>query len=240
MAPRFYTPQAQFEIGQKTLLTKEARHHAGRVLRMVAGDRATLFDGAGLEADGPIAFEGADAWITVQNIRRPDCESPVAMTLVQALVAPEKMDWIVEKAVELGVVRIVAVPARRSVTKLTAERLTKRIAHWTDVAVSACEQCGRAVVPTIEYMPLTQALESVTADARLMLAPGAQSKPSLANLHSAAFAVGPEGGFDEEEIALASSLGWTSTLMGPRVLRTETAGIVAASLIGATSGDLTR
>ena len=92
--PRFYTPQARFEIGGKALLTEQARHHAGRVLRMKAGDRAVLFDGDGMQAAGPIHFEGKDAWIVVQSVCRPEVESPVAVTLVQALVSPEKMDWI--------------------------------------------------------------------------------------------------------------------------------------------------
>ena len=90
--PRFYTPQVLFVVGGKALLTEQARHHAGRVLRMKAGDRAVLFDGKGLEAAGPIHFEGKDAWIDVQSVSCPPVESPVAITLVQALVSPEKME----------------------------------------------------------------------------------------------------------------------------------------------------
>ena len=235
-APRFYCPQAEFVIGQKTLLPEKARHHAGRVLRMVAGDAAILFDGRGLEASGPIAFEGRDAWITVESIARTANESPVAITLVQAMVSPEKMDWIIEKAVETGVSRIVAVPAARSVTRLSGERLQKRLAHWVETAVSACSQCGRAVVPEIEAMSLARALE-IEAQARFILAPGSTSAPKLTKLSSVVFAVGPEGGFDEAEIAQALEAGWQSALIGPRVLRTETAGIVAATLANAASGD---
>ena len=234
--PRFYTPQARFEIGGKALLTEQARHHAGRVLRMKAGDRAVLFDGDGMQAAGPIHFEGKDAWIVVQSVCRPEVESPVAVTLVQALVSPEKMDWIIEKAVETGVSRIVVVPAKRSMTKLAGERLQKRLQHWESVAVSACAQSGRTRVPEISFMSFDKALR-LQADARILLAPSASTPPKARGLSSCLLAVGPEGGFDDEEIQAALDNGWQCALIGPRVLRTETAGIVAVTLINAASGD---
>lgn len=234
--PRFYCPDTVFTLGDKALLPEKARHHAGRVLRMVAGDTALLFDGKGNEALGPIAFEGKDAWIKVNEIRQSQTESPVDITLVQALVSPEKLDWIVEKAVECGVKRVVVVPAMRSVTKLSGDRLTKRLEHWKDVALSAVSQCGRAVVPAVEFMPFAKALE-LEAQARFILAPGSDKTPKLTDLRSVIFAVGPEGGFDEKEIELALDHGWQSALIGPRVLRTETAGIVAVTLANAASGD---
>ncbi len=234
--PRFYTPQVPFVVGGKALLTEQARHHAGRVLRMKAGDRAVLFDGKGLEAAGPIHFEGKDAWIDVQSVSCPPVESPVAITLVQALVSPEKMDWIIEKAVETGVSRIVIVPARRSMTKLAGDRLQKRLEHWLSVAVSACAQSGRTRVPEISFMHFEQALD-LKADARIVLAPAASTPPKAANLSSCLLAVGPEGGFDDEEIQAALDKGWQCALIGPRVLRTETAGIVAVALVNAASGD---
>ena len=128
-------------------------------------------------------------------------------------------------------------PAARSVTKLTAERAAKRLAKCVDIAAGAAEQCGRAVVPSISFMPLAQALD-LEDQARFILAPGATSAPKLTELTSCTFAVGPEGGFDQAEIALACEKGWQCTLIGPRVLRTETAAIVFASLVGAASGDL--
>ena len=214
--PRFYCPGATFVLHEKCVLPEKARHHAGRVLRMKAGETATLFDGKGMEASGPI---------------------PVRMRLVQALVSPEKTDWIIEKAVETGISEIVLVPTARSVTKLTAERAAKRLAKCTDIAAGAAEQCGRAVVPSISFMPLAQALD-LEDEARFILAPGATSAPKLTELTSCTFAVGPEGGFDETEITLACEKGWQCALIGPRVLRTETAAIVFASLVGAASGDL--
>ena len=117
------------------------------------------------------------------------------------------------------------------------ERAAKRLAKCTDIASAAAEQCGRAVVPSISFMPLAQALE-LEDEARFILAPGAASAPKLSGLTSCTFAVGPEGGFDDAEIALACEKGWQCALIGPRVLRTETAAIVFASLVGAASGDL--
>lgn len=237
LMPRFYCPGATFVLHEKCVLPEKARHHAGRVLRMKAGETATLFDGKGMEASGPIAFEGKDGFIVVESLTRSTVESPVRMRLVQALVSPEKTDWIIEKAVETGISEIVLVPTARSVTKLTAERAAKRLAKCTDIASAAAEQCGRAVVPSISFMPLAQALE-LEDEARFILAPGAASAPKLSGLTSCTFAVGPEGGFDDAEIALACEKGWQCALIGPRVLRTETAAIVFASLVGAASGDL--
>ena len=236
-APRFYTPEADFVVGNRTYLTDKARHHAGRVLRMVAGDTALLFDGCGNLASGPIAFEGKDAYITVNAVSRPNVETPVAITLVQALVSPEKMDWIVEKAVETGVSRIVVVPCARTQIKLAGDRLEKRLQHWRDVAISATEQCGRNTVVDVTFMKQAEAFAGIRADRRFMLAPGAQQGAHLSGAHSAAFAVGPEGGFSPEEIACAVEAGWQCALIGPRVLRTETAGIVAATLANAAAGD---
>ena len=239
-APRFYTPGATFELGTKTLLSERARHHAGRVLRMVAGDEAVLFDGQGHCARGPIAFGGPDAWITVQAIEEPAVESPLAITLIQSFVAPEKADWILDKAIELGVKRVIFTPAERSVTRLSGDRLTKRLAHWQDVAVSACEQSGRCVLPAVETAPnLPAALAGVQAQSRIILAPGATEPVRLTNLTSCAFAVGPEGGFSAAEIQAAVDAGWQCCLLGPRVLRTETAGLAAIAAANALSGDFT-
>lgn len=205
---------------------------------MLAGDAAVLFDGKGTCATGPIGFEGKDAYVTVESIERPPVETPVRITLLQALVSPDKMDWIVEKAVETGVAVIAVVPARRSVTKLTDERLAKRLTHWQDIAVSACEQCGRNTVPEIRFYKKPElAFADIEAERRFILSPGSDAAAKLSQCTSVAFAVGPEGGYDAQEIALAVEHGWQCVLIGPRVLRTETAGIVAAALANAASGD---
>ena len=161
------------------------------------------------------------------------------MTLVQSLVAPEKMEWIMEKAVETGISAILLVPAERSVTKLSGDRLAKRLSRLTDIARSAAEQCGRNVVPSISAAPtLKSGLAEAEGEIRLMLAPGAEPRIPKAirpGLRSAAFAVGPEGGFTSAEIELAAASGWTPMLLGPRVLRTETAGLAGFKRLPETS-----
>ena len=236
---RFYSPQsAPYKLGERAYLSEAARHHAGRVLRAVAGDPMQLFDGQGHSAIGPIAFEGKDAWITVEKVATPQTESPVRLTLVQAMVNNDKADWIVEKAVEAGVAAIVFTPAARSITKLSGEKLQKRLERWKDIAIGACEQCGRNVLPEITASAsLEAALKSVAADVRWLMHPGEVSAPVLGSARSAAFAVGPEGGFAAEEVALARTLGWQCAVLGPRVLRTETAGLAAAVFLNTRLGD---
>ena len=239
MAPRFYTPDTRFEVGSPAALTQKARHHAGRVLRMVAGETAVLFDGKGTQASGPISFDEQGASILVEEVSTPAVESPVQTILLQSLVALEKMDWILEKAVETGVAKIIVFPSERSVVKLPAERLAKRLTHWQDVIVGACEQCGRSVVPALAFQKnLEAALGSADAPVRYILSPGGSQAPKLTELQAVAFAAGPEGGFSAQEISLACSLGWQPALIGPRVLRTETAGLVAITLANAASGDM--
>ena len=149
-------------------------------------------------------------------------ESPLAITLLQSLVAPEKADWIVEKAVEAGISEIVFMPAERSVTKLAGERLEKRLARLTDIARSAAEQCGRNVVPLVRAVPSLEAgFKTVSGGVKFVLAPGADASAAssmLPGLLSVAFAVGPEGGFSAREIELAAAHGWRPQLLGLRHL----------------------
>ena len=167
------------------------------------------------------------------------------ITLLQSFVSPEKTEWIVEKGVEAGMHEFVFAPAARSVTKLSGERLEKRLQRLRDIARAAAEQCGRNVVPAIRAYPsLSAAFSDSTAELKLVLAPGANAgtpperlRPGLA---SVAVAIGPEGGFDAEEIAAAESFGWRAQLLGPRVLRTETAGLAAAVWLQTLAGDYPR
>lgn len=237
---RFYSPQsAPYAVGERAYLSQAARHHAGRVLRAVAGDPVLVFDGAGNAAQGPIAFEGADAWITVQSVVRPETESPLRLTLLQSMVNNDKADWIVEKAVEAGVSHLLFMPAARSITKLSGDKLEKRLARWRDIAVGACEQCGRCTLPTIDVASKFEAaLSSVQSEVKWLMHPGEAAGPTLpAAATSAAFAVGPEGGFTPEEVDAARALGWQCAVLGPRVLRTETAGLAAAVYLNTRLGD---
>lgn len=244
-APRFYVDVDADELNKalaekaEVVLPAKAAHHAGRALRLRTGEEVVVFNGTGRQWRGSIRFDQQGAYVALGATETPRVEPPVRMTLVQALVSPDKLDWIVEKAVETGVSEIVLTPAARSVTKLAGDRLEKRIQKLRDIAVSAAEQCGRNVVPGIRAAASFKvAMTQTEADRRLMLAPGALKGTRLSGgEHSVAFAVGPEGGFSPEEIALAEEAGWLAVLLGPRVLRTETAGIAAAVWLNTLTGD---
>ena len=226
--PRFFLDLPDDFDGPEAVLPPKTAHHAGRTLRLAAGEPVEVFNGRG------------GLWRGALGGKAPSTtESPLAVTLVQSFVSPEKTDWIVEKAVELGVARVILTPAERSVTKLAGDRLEKRLQKLAETAKAACEQCGRNLIPEIKAAPnLKAALEAADADVRLMLAPGAlQPAALLKDARSVAFAVGPEGGFSERELALGDELGWSRALLGPRVLRTETAGLAAAVWAQTVAGD---
>ena len=224
--PRFFidAPTDAFQLGGRFELPPKTARHAGRSLRLAAGEIVELFNGTGAAWSGPVGFSDASAWVELEHRTDRTAESPLAITLLQSLVAPEKADWIVEKAVEAGISEIIFMPAERSVTKLAGERLEKRLARLTDIARSAAEQCGRNVVPLVRAVPSLEA----------------GFKSMLPGLLSVAFAVGPEGGFSAREIELAAAHGWRPQLLGPRVLRTETAGLAAAIWAQTLVGDLPR
>lgn len=237
MAPRFYI-DTDLSAQKILVLPEKAAHHAGRVLRMREGDSAVLFDGKGNEAEVIMHFSAAQTEAEIISVRKNPTESPLKSTLIQSLVSQEKLDWILEKATELGVTKIVIVPTERSVTKLDAKRLQKRLIQWKGTVLSACEQCGRAVLPEILYYEdLQKALLDNKSDTNIVLAPAAAKGFSLNKTESITFAVGPEGGFSAEEIELATQLGYESRLLGPRVLRTETAGLAALAVAQCLSGD---
>ena len=172
-----------------------------------------------------------------QDVER---ESPLAVTLVQALQAGEKMDFTIQKAVELGVRDIVPVESRRSVLRLSGDRAAKRVAHWQGVAASACEQCGRNQVPLVAPLEKLENWLARPADAslRLVLAPDAEE--ALVDLPPASavqLLIGAEGGLDPQEVLAAKQAGFRPVRMGPRVLRTETAGLAALAILQALWGD---
>jgi len=240
--PRFFidAPTDAFQLGGRFELPPKTARHAGRSLRLAAGEIVELFNGTGAAWSGPVGFSDASAWVELEHRTDRTAESPLAITLLQSLVAPEKADWIVEKAVEAGISEIIFMPAERSVTKLAGERLEKRLARLTDIARSAAEQCGRNVVPLVRAVPSLEAgFKTVSGDVKFVLAPGADASAAssmLPGLLSVAFAVGTEGGFS----ARPAAHGWRPQLLGPRVLRTETAGLAAAIWAQTLVGDLPR
>ena len=238
MAPRFYV-DSEFQPDDTLVLPEKPAHHASRVLRMREGDSAVLFDGRGNEAHCVLHFFSDRTEAQILTVTKSHTESPLKTVLIQALVSQEKLDWILEKATELGVSKIIIVPAERSVTKLDPKRLEKRLTQWKNTVLSACEQCGRSVLPEVIYCSkLENALKEHKSELNFVLAPAAQNRLPQEKSTSITFAVGPEGGFSEEEIALANEIDYKSALLGPRVLRTETAGIVVLTAAQCIMGDL--
>lgn len=200
-----------------------------------------LFDGRGGEYLAHIQrIERERVVAELASWQEVERESPLAVTLVQALQAGEKMDFTIQKAVELGVRDIVPVESRRSVLRLSGERAAKRVAHWQGVAASACEQCGRNQVPLVAPLErLDQWLARPANGAlRLMLAPDAdQALADLPPASAVQLLIGAEGGLDPQEVLAARQAGFRPVRMGPRVLRTETAGLAALAILQALWGD---
>ena len=231
--------------GLRADLPAAVARHVVNVLRLRRGDELTLFDGAGGEyACRIVTAASGEVAVDVLEWRAVEREAPLAITLVQALQAGEKMDMTVQKAVELGVARIVPVTSRRSVVRLDGARALRRIEHWRAVAVAACEQCGRNRLPEVAAL---ESLESWLARPqapgalRLMLAPEAQQ-----TLHRIAppatgatleLLIGAEGGLAPEEMQWAVLAGFVSVRLGPRILRTETAGLATLAAIQCLWGD---
>ncbi len=215
--------------------------HAVRVLRLPPGAALVLFDGRGGEYPAHIQrIERDRVFADLAEWRDVERESPLAVTLVQALQAGDKMDFTIQKAVELGVRDIVPVESRRSVLRLTGERAAKRVAHWQGVAAAACEQCGRNQVPMVA--PLEKLENWLARPApgamRLMLAPNAeQSLRELSPGGPVQLLIGAEGGLDPQEVLAAQQAGFQAVRLGPRVLRTETAGLAALAILQALRGD---
>lgn len=239
--PRFFCNRPM-RVGASVELPQEVAHHALRVLRLRLGATIMLFDGSGGEYRACLLDGGRRATVQIESFDPVERESPLAVTLAQALPSGDKMDWIIEKAVELGVSAIVPLIAERSVVRLAGERAEKRTAHLRGVARAACGQCGRNIVPAVEaIVSLSEFLAAgVSTDAmRLVLSPGGAGR--LAELappeQGVALLVGPEGGWSDAEMAAIRYCGWSELTLGPRILRTETAGPAALAALQACWGD---
>lgn len=229
--------------GARVTLPEAAAGHLLRVLRAVAGDACVLFNGDGFDYDARIVtVDKRDAEVEVLSARAIANESPLRITLLQALARGEKMDWILQKATELGVAAFVPVASERSEVKLDGERVDKRVAHWRSVVVAACEQSGRARVPQVATpTSLVQALPTLPAGSRrLLLDP--DSVHGLRTLDDGdnrelVLAIGPEGGWSPRDCETLRVAGFAGIRLGPRVLRTETAGLAAIAALQARRGD---
>ena len=231
------------------LLPAAPSAHLLRVLRLRPGSELTLFNGRGGEYAATLVDTGkAGARVTVGAHDPVERESPLRLTLLQGVARGERMDFIVQKATELGVQRIVPLSCEFSVVRLDAARLQRRASHWRAVAIAACEQCGRNRLPQVESVgDLTAACadghdagDAGDAGLRLMLLP--QAPASLASLatgrRSVVLLVGPEGGLSGREQLTAQRSGFQACRLGPRILRTETAPLAALAALQALAGDL--
>ncbi len=230
------------KVGQELFLSELATNHLVRVLRLGVDDTCVLFNGDGFDYQAKItsvAKRGAGvAIISAQAVQN---ESPVHITLVQGIARGEKMDWILQKATELGVQRIVPVITDRTEVKLDSERSDKKMNHWLGVVASACEQSGRARLPEImEPCALANWPLQDTNFNKFSLDPkGVFGFSDLAKTKpvSVSLAIGPEGGFSERDLATLKAGGYEGLRMGPRILRTETAGPAAIAALNVLCGD---
>jgi 16S rRNA (uracil1498-N3)-methyltransferase len=230
-------------VGAELPLPAQASEHAARVLRLVAGDPLTLFNGDGHDYAATILTVGKrEITVRISGKLALENESPLPLTLAQGVARGDKMDFIVQKATELGVVRIVPLLTERSEVKLDAARAEKRLAHWQAVAASACEQSGRARLPEIvAALPIQKWLDDLADDGALRLAllpDAATSSRSLRFAQSGGLlVVGPEGGLGERDISALTAATFQGLRLGPRILRTETAGLAALAALQAIHGD---
>ena len=224
-------------------LSESAAAHATRALRLNVGDSATLFNGDGFDYECTLTSVKKNAVnATITGATKINNESPLSISLLQGISSGDRMDFTIQKAVELGVTKIQPINSQRSVVKLSAERAEKRIEHWQNVAISACEQSGRAYVPKV-LPPLS--LESWLSQnphadtTRILLNPvGAKRLVEMQKPASAIeLLIGAEGGLSNAEIDLATSQQFQSIVLGPRILRTETAALTAMSVMQSLWGD---
>jgi 16S rRNA (uracil1498-N3)-methyltransferase len=242
---RLHVEPARLE-SDTVVVAGEDHRYLTRVLRLGEGDFVTLFDGQGKEAEAQITRAGPRA-LELHVLSRHDAPPPSGpeLVLIQSLARGEKLDLVVQKATELGVHRIIPVTTARSVVRLDALRSTTRHTRWEKIAREAARQCGRNDVPSVEPVaPLPVALASVPAEAlKLLLWEGARHTGLRAQMpaevpRAIVVAVGPEGGFTDEEVARARELGFSAVGLGPRILRTETAAVAALAVLGYLLGDL--
>lgn len=243
--PRFFV-DSTFAAGDVVTLPDEVARHV-QVLRLQAGDALTLFNGRGGQHTARLVEVGRrNALAEIGTHEAVEAEPPYRVTLAQGIAGGDKMDWLIEKAVELGVTGIAPLITARGVVRLSAERAERRQAHWQGIVRAACEQCGRNCLPAVApARDLSKWFDALPAaeDAkglRLMLSPRASQPfaalPDTPPAGEVILLIGPEGGLSPEEEAAAAGYGFTGLSLGPRVLRTETAGIAVLAALAARWG----
>ncbi len=241
--PRIYTPQP-LAVQDSVTLERAASQHLLTVLRLKPGAALVLFDGSGCEFEARLdADDNRRARILVTAECSRHSESPLRISLAQGISRGERMDYTLQKAVELGITEIVPVVTERSVVRLNAEHAQRKREHWQRLVISACEQSGRVRIPPV-HVPLsytdflrqpTDAAHKLLLDPEGSLTLNMLERPANALIH---LLVGPEGGLSKAEKARALATGYAGVRLGPRILRTETAALVALSLLQGSWGDL--
>lgn len=239
--PRIYHAEP-LVVGSEVFLNEEAANHVGRVLRMNAGQRLELFDGTNLTFSAEIVqADKKNVRVAVQESREECRESPLHLHLGQVMSRGEKMEFTIQKAVELGVNSITPLFSERCGVKLDAQRLAKKIQQWQKIVIAACEQCGRNRVPEVREA-MTLEVWSAEEDSSLKLNLHPRASQSINTLpqpvERVRLLIGPEGGLTADEIAMTARYGFTDILLGPRVLRTETTALTAITALQVRFGDL--
>ena len=235
--------ELELEPDREIVLDGDRAHYLGRVLRVAAGQGLVLFNGDGCDYTAEVlAVERAAVRAAVRSRLPARRESPLAVTVVQAVSRGERMDQTLQKCTELGVAAFRPLLSERVEVRLDGARLARRMAHWRSVVIAACEQSGRARVPALaEPCGLDDWLARPAPDAaaRLVLDPEAERRRAgVSRARAFELAVGPEGGFSEEELDRLAARGVAAVALGPRVLRTETAAPAAVAVLQALHGDL--
>ncbi|MEO8671294.1 MAG: 16S rRNA (uracil(1498)-N(3))-methyltransferase [Tahibacter sp.] len=241
--PRIYVQDA-LHSGMTITLPEQAGEHVVRVLRLEPGFSILLFNGDGFDYAAELVSVARRAVSARVGVRHAMAhESPLRVTLVQGIARGDKMDWILQKSTELGVEQVIPVFTDRTEVKLDEERAERRTAHWQQVVIAACEQCGRSRVPRVSAPLRLSAWASALGESpgqRLALMPEGALRARDIEWHSesAWLVVGPEGGLSDKDVAILTQAGFRGLGLGPRILRTETAGIAALTVLQTLRGDL--
>jgi len=233
---------AELVVGEDVLLDKSQSHYLKHVLRLKPGAALLLFDGLeAIDYQATLSIEGKQVRATINSALALQTESGLDCEIIQAMGRSDHMDWVIQKTTELGVNRIAIFNAERTQSPMKSTQLEKKLVHWRGVAISACEQSGRAIIPALDFHPdLEQAIAASSSESGLLLDfNGAVLTSALQPLpQSISILLGPEGGLTLPEIQFAKTAGFTSVRLGPRVLRTETAATAALAIVQSVVGDL--
>ena len=239
--PRIYHPEP-LDVNQEFFLDEDAANHVGRVLRMQPGQAIQLFEGSNQVFDASITqVDKKSVRVSLSEGVLSDNESPLNLHLGQVISRGEKMEFTIQKSIELGVNTITPLFSERCGVKLDGERLEKKLQQWQKIAIAACEQCGRNRIPEIRpVMQLEAWCKEQDASLKLNLHPRASHSINTLPLPVShiRLLIGPEGGLSADEIAMTSGYGFTDILLGPRVLRTETTALTAITALQVRFGDL--